>query len=231
MTSNLNNEIVRFSRESLRKTTTRVKHLSGQEELLKVVSIDNQNGDDAAAAINGEIKLEVKNPVSMKSECDGFVKQLEPDYTCDEIIPHLYLSADHVACNLEMLKKRRITHILNITKNVENLFEKENIVYKKISVTDLPNEDILKHFEDAFKFIDDALLFSNSHKANNVLVHCNMGVSRSSSFVIGYLLKKSIFENYKSAYEHVKQCRPKILPNKGFIEQIKKYEKLLRHNK
>lgn len=56
----------------------------------------------------------------------------------------------------------------------------------------------------------------------NVLVHCHRGVSRSASFVIGYLMKKNEF-SIDEALSYVQSLRPIVQPNSAFIEQLRKY--------
>lgn len=60
----------------------------------------------------------------------------------------------------------------------------------------------------------------------NIVVNCQAGVSRSASFIIGYLIKNGL--NYEDSYELLKTSRPIVSPNKGFIEQLKQYEKSLK---
>lgn len=52
--------------------------------------------------------------------------------------------------------------------------------YKRIPIFDNRGEDILQYMEGAISFIEQ------SKHYGSVLVHCNKGVSRSASFVIGY---------------------------------------------
>ena len=56
-----------------------------------------------------------------------------------------------------------------------------------------------------------------------VLVHCFAGVSRSASVVIAYLMR---YHNmtYSQACAHVRDRRPWINPNPGFVNQLKRYE-------
>lgn len=56
-----------------------------------------------------------------------------------------------------------------------------------------------------------------------VLVHCNAGVSRSSSIVIGYLMFREGL-SFSDAYDQVKLARPSIRPNPGFYQQLERYQ-------
>lgn len=144
----------------------------------------------------------------------------DPYSTIDLIIPRLYLSNDYVARNRKILNDYKITHILNLTTNIPNMYEPD-IIYKKIIIFDFETQNISLYFEEAFEFIDNAL----KDEKNAVLVHCNAGISRSASFIIGYLMKKNICKNYKDALRFVRFKRPIINPNKGFERQLINLEK------
>ncbi|ETO25617.1 dual specificity protein phosphatase [Reticulomyxa filosa] len=58
----------------------------------------------------------------------------------------------------------------------------------------------------------------------NVLVHCSSGISRSSSFVIYYLMKNDQMSLQK-AYHHVFTIRPCILPNDMLFQGLQNLEK------
>ena len=100
-----------------------------------------------------------------------------------------------MAQNLNILEEKKITHILNLTTNFNNAFVNK-FIYKTIKVNDKLHENIYKYFNESFEFIDNAL----KDDKNRVLVHCNMGVSRSPSFIIAYLLQKRLYTNYLDAY-------------------------------
>ena len=55
------------------------------------------------------------------------------------------------------------------------------------------------------------------------MVHCYAGVSRSSTIVISYLMKKLGWP-YKKTVEHVRKQRWVCNPNPGFVKQLKHYE-------
>jgi len=61
----------------------------------------------------------------------------------------------------------------------------------------------------------------------NVLVHCFAGVSRSSTIVISYLMKKLNW-SYREALEHVRKQRWVVNPNPGFVRQLKRLETKLK---
>lgn len=106
------------------------------------------------------------------------------------------------------------------------------ITYLGIPGHDRPTWDIAQYFQQTSKFIDDALKsggkFSSSslHKycitsclfLGKVLVHCVMGISRSATLVIAYLM---IYRGMSvvQAITHVFQRR-RINPNMGFLEDL-----------
>uniref|UniRef100_A0A1I7X3R8 protein-tyrosine-phosphatase n=1 Tax=Heterorhabditis bacteriophora TaxID=37862 RepID=A0A1I7X3R8_HETBA len=62
--------------------------------------------------------------------------------------------------------------------------------------------------------------------ALKILVHCNAGISRSSTFVISYLMKYQQ-RTLDEALGMVKAVRPVIRPNDGFMHQLKMFENKL----
>ena len=101
---------------------------------------------------------------------------------------------------------------------VPNYFEKDpHFTYKRIGIFDNKGEDVTSHLEVASSFIE------HSKHHGNILVHCIRGVSRSASFVIGYLMKYNEM-TLDEALTHVQSRRPVVLPNESFMAQLKKYE-------
>lgn len=94
--------------------------------------------------------------------------------------------------------------------------EHEDVEYLIIDVLDMEQQDIKKHFEKCFKFIE------KGRRDGIVLVHCNAGVSRAPTVCIAYLMKK-LNLSVEDAMELVKDARPDTEPNPGFMRQLKEY--------
>lgn len=140
--------------------------------------------------------------------------------SASKILDDLYLGSEWNASNLEELHTNGITHILNVTREIDNFFPGE-FKYKNIRVYDEESTDLLRYFDDTFKFISQA-----TKDKGKVLVHCKMGISRSATIVISYLMKE-LKKDLKSALEHAKQRRSIVNPNKSFLKQLEVFEGIL----
>lgn len=145
----------------------------------------------------------------------------------DLIIDGLYLGNIVAASDDKMLKKHGVTHILRVLKGDYGKIHADKFVYKIIQIDDLPNQNIQKYFEQAHKFIDDALSGETDGRKNKVLVHCQVGMSRSATVVISYLMKKFPEMSLTKAYRLAKSKRPIVNPNDGFMKQLRLYERYL----
>ncbi|XP_014251597.1 dual specificity protein phosphatase MPK-4-like isoform X2 [Cimex lectularius] len=139
----------------------------------------------------------------------------------DEIEPGLWIGNLTAATDLEELAKIHCNYILTVDscplpRNISLL---PGIKTMFIQVTDMNKEDLLSHFESAFEFIEEA------RENGVVLVHCYFGVSRSSTIVIAYLMKKFKI-SYDEAFERAKSKRKFVSPNAGFESQLRLYEKM-----
>lgn len=181
--------------------------------------------DTKVTTTEGELLLEKRDSsgsVTMEkiSPTYGFVPSFVEDLQVGEVLPgQLILGSQDVAHDLPTLEMYKVTHILNLASYVANKFP-DKLTYKDIKINDLPEVPIFPIFNRAFEFIEEGI------KSGCVLVHCNAGVSRCASVVIGYLMKTRRM-TYKDAFDLVKEKRPAICPNEGFRTQLKTYEKML----
>jgi len=139
-----------------------------------------------------------------------------------EILPGLYLGCAKDAASEEVLFKYGITHILNVTPNLPNVFESDSrYCYKQIPIIDHWSQNLSQFFPEAIQFIDEA-----RSQGNGVLVHCLAGISRSVTLTVAYLMHTHKWSlNY--AYDFVKLRKADVSPNFNFMGQLLDFEKQL----
>jgi atypical dual specificity phosphatase len=132
-----------------------------------------------------------------------------------EIIKNkLYLGNLFDVNNSHFIKDNNITCIICVAEGLKIKNENDNIKIYKYDLQDDYNCDISLYLHEIVKII-------NMEKV--VLVNCVAGISRSSTFVIAYLIKYFNI-SLKKAFLYVKSKRNQICPNKKFMESLIEYE-------
>ncbi|GMM30568.1 tyrosine/serine/threonine protein phosphatase [Martiniozyma asiatica (nom. inval.)] len=185
---------------------------------------------------------------------EGTFEQVEGSLP-SRILNHLYLgSIDHANC-IELLERLDITHIVSVGEKIRWV---ENIQYE-IEVTDSGceiltikpgqtlngylltinkimrlnniNDDgigtLTSTINDALKFIDDAYL-----NKGKVLVHCQVGVSRSATVCIAECCKRlnvSVARGYM--FVRVRRLNVIIQPNLKLMYELFKWEEIDKNDK
>ncbi|KAF9945379.1 Dual specificity protein phosphatase 10 [Mortierella alpina] len=167
------------------------------------------------------------------------------------VLPHLYLGAEHNALDVNMLSRLGITSVLNVAVEIATAASEESrslaasvetssttsstigdskivytsqgtiIHYKNLSWTH-HQKNLKDEFPVAFKFIEETRSLGGK-----VLVHCQLGVSRSASLVIAYVMKTRQL-GLSDAYEFVKTRSGVISPNMSLMYQLAEFEKSLK---
>nr|CAB3240215.1 probable rhodanese domain-containing dual specificity protein phosphatase [Phallusia mammillata] len=138
----------------------------------------------------------------------------------------LYQAAADHATDEKIIKILGITHIVNVTLDQPNSFP-DTVKYMTIRLDDKSMVDLGSWIPKTSQFIYEAIdnpLVSDKKNKNKVLVHCNMGRSRSSTIVLGYLMQKLNW-SLKDASEWLKDCRSTAKPNNGFLDQLLIHER------
>uniref|UniRef100_A0ACB8ESZ9 Dual specificity protein phosphatase 13 isoform A n=1 Tax=Sphaerodactylus townsendi TaxID=933632 RepID=A0ACB8ESZ9_9SAUR len=145
----------------------------------------------------------------------------------DEVWPNLFLGDLVTAHNRFGLWKMDISHVLNAAHGMifckgSHGFYGPTIEYYGVPAYDLPSFDLSPYFYPAAEFIHKALSIPGA----KILVHCAVGISRSSSLVLAYLM---IYHHLPliEAIEAVKKHRW-IFPNRGFQKQLRNLDMQLR---
>ncbi|OXB57414.1 hypothetical protein ASZ78_010129 [Callipepla squamata] len=136
------------------------------------------------------------------------------------VFPHIYLGSEWNAANLEELQQNRVTHILNVAREIDNFFP-ALFTYMNVRVYDEETAQLLPHWNDTFLFLSDI-----KARGGRALVHCRMGLSRSAATVLAYAMKEFGW-SLERALNYVQRCRPGVQPNPGFMRQLDFYQGIL----
>ncbi|NWH26828.1 DS13B phosphatase, partial [Grus americana] len=143
------------------------------------------------------------------------------DNHVDQVWPNIYLGDAWAARSKATLQSLNITHILNAADGPYSIntgakyYEDLQIEYYGVEAFDDPSFDLSIFFCDAANFISKALNTSGG----KVFVHCAMGVSRSASLVLAFLMiheNMTLVDALKTVSAHRDIC-----PNSGFLSQLR----------
>lgn len=187
--------------------------------IMKRLDLDSMT----SKAIRSQLEREMEtNLQQRKSFIDAEILVVlgQMDSASEILDEFLYLGSEWNASNLEELRQNGITHVLNVTREIDNFFPAV-FQYLNIREYDVESTDLLKHFDRVFRFIKGVRKVKG-----RVLVHCKMGISRSATCVIAYCMKEHNWD-LKQALNEVKTRRKIVKPNKGFVKQLEVYEGML----
>ena len=138
-----------------------------------------------------------------------------------QILPGIYLGNYINANNLEEIRRLRINYILNCASDIKINNLPTDVKYCHLDMIDSPQLNIFQYFGKAFAFIESA------RKNNcNILIHCKLGISRSTSILIAYMIKHYGY-SVKKSLDLIKSKRKQVNPNNGFINQLYSFERYI----
>jgi dual specificity phosphatase 12 len=150
----------------------------------------------------------------------------------------IYIGGLYALYQTDLIRKAGITHVLSVIDYDPLLQDRfSHLKHFHIRAEDHPNEDLLQHFSEAVKYIDQALnevsqiedrateKSRDDEGAGGVFVHCAMGKSRSATLVVAYLMWKYHLDS-ATALDQLCEGRPVCDPNPGFKEQLLVWEKM-----
>jgi predicted protein tyrosine phosphatase len=155
-------------------------------------------------------------------------------FEASEIFRGLYLGSWLDADSVDELRSHKVARVLNVAEecpistSCEKAIANGSIQVKKLDLRDHSDEDIARHFNEALKFMHEGII-----RNEGVLVHCRQGVSRSATIVLAYLMEFGIQDqngfshpmSYADAFDYVKERRPFISPNLGFVLALHEVER------
>ncbi|NWR80092.1 STYL1 protein, partial [Centropus unirufus] len=134
-----------------------------------------------------------------------------------EILPaKLYMGNFKQACSQQIQKDLKIKAHVNISEQPATLFTEEG-KYLHIPVPDSLEADLFSFFATICDFIDAQV----DHGA--VLLFSSLGISRSSTVTMAYLMHSCQF-SLKRAWDYVLKCKANMRPHRGFVKQLSSWE-------
>ena len=135
---------------------------------------------------------------------------LIPNQECKSVIDNII---DNIYLGNFQSHKNFNGSIINLSDYDYKINNKYNLLRINISDSRDANENIALYFTKCIDFIE-------TNKHDNILIHCNEGVSRSVSIVLAILIKKYNYD-LKSAIEYVKSKRTHpTAPKRHFLKQL-----------
>ncbi|XP_065274519.1 serine/threonine/tyrosine-interacting-like protein 1 isoform X1 [Emys orbicularis] len=135
-----------------------------------------------------------------------------------EILPaQLYMGDCRQACDQQIQKDLKIKAQVNISEEIATLFTDESKTLLHVSVADSPDADLFSFFPTICHFIDSQMALGA------VLVFSTLGLSRSSTAVMAFLMHSSHYP-LKRAWKYIQKCKTNMRPNRGFVQQLSDWE-------
>ncbi|KAL5110051.1 Dual specificity protein phosphatase 19 [Taenia crassiceps] len=195
----LNNSIKDFDQRLLRSTTVRVRTSDGR------VLVTDRNSNIISTSTRS---VNLNDDISRY----GFIVNDEPDLEVGEVIVQ---GSQDVAEDFNTLQDKGITHIVNLISNYAgNKFE-DRFEYLSCTLYDDMQADLMPAITACCSFIRERVLPSHGR----LLIHCNVGISRAPSVLIGCLIKLYQMP-FDVAYRTVDNARS-ISPNLSFKMQLR----------
>jgi len=180
------------------------------------VSASNEEGEQKE--VKKELNGKLMEKLFLQFKILAALRHKQKDAKPVQIMQGLFIGSIGAALSKEALQESQISHVLICANSLKPAFPND-FVYKSLPLNDSPSQDIKQYFEESVEFIDSAI-----KEQKNVFVHCFAGVSRSSTIILAYFIKSHkmrLLEGIK----FMRERRPTIKPNPGFLKQLLLYER------
>lgn len=136
-----------------------------------------------------------------------------------EIIPgKLYMGDYRQACDRQIQKDLKIIAHINVSEEKDLVFPEGSEKVLHIALPDSPEADMYPYFGKICHFVDRNI------PKGRVLVFSILGISRCSTAVMAYLIHScSLY--LKNAWTYVQKCKLNMRPNRGFVQQLSRWER------
>ena len=159
-------------------------------------------------------KMKIQSKYEDSDKCQETGKESTSQQLIFKIEDHLFLSGYQGAKNRCILKEKNIKHIINLTAHKCSNVHEDLVTHSSFSFADHENFNLNDHLDSVIDIIQEKV-----EAKENVLVHCQKGISRAPSIIMGFLIKKRNF-TYEQSLKYVQKKNPKSYPNWGFLVHL-----------
>ncbi|MDY6778118.1 MAG: dual specificity protein phosphatase [Candidatus Nanohaloarchaea archaeon] len=128
----------------------------------------------------------------------------------DQVADHVYVGDYRDAQQEQRLKEAGISTVINLSKRPSPELD-------GIETIHLPLDDSWKNEQEAFNRAFETVL-DNISEEKNVLIHCNMGVSRSVSVTAAAIAARDGM-SLREALHQIEEQHPRANPHPRLVEQ------------
>lgn len=149
-----------------------------------------------------------------------------------EIFPGLFIGNSQSTYTRKVLESNKITAVVSVVEVRHALWNRTKFTdsikpghHLWIECLDSKVENMLVLMRTVCDFIDANLEPEGSKPPGRVLVHCKMGISRSATMVIAYLMQK-LGKSRDEVLAEVKIKWPRARPSSNFMAQLEIWKKV-----
>jgi len=135
-----------------------------------------------------------------------------------QILSGLFVGGLNNAKDVAQLKENNITHILTLCEFEVDFPGADSFIRKSFKVQDNGTQQLAPLFSECIDFIHEARM-----KNGGCLVHCLMGISRSATICVAYIMALTNW-SWKMAFHAIKGYRHHVDPNSNFKSQLTNFE-------
>lgn len=142
-----------------------------------------------------------------------------------EIFPWVSVGGNLFTDNIpRWLSNNQYNYVINVSGTRNNyIFNNPNIFYYESQLYDDPSFNIEPYLEEIAREIDRIYNKYIGGERVKLLIHCQMGVSRSVSILVYWLMTRFNM-SLNRALQLIKEKRSIVQPNSGFMRILSKYD-------
>ena len=150
-----------------------------------------------------------------------------PAVTAHRVDRHVYIGGYLAARDAQWARREGIGSVVKLfaDDDVDRRLRLPGVVYTVVAADDVPSYDMRGAVMTAMRAIDAARA-----RDEKVLVHCHMGISRSATIVLMYLMLRKHM-TLAEAYAYLKSVRDVIRPNEGFMRLLATTDRQLKEKR